>query len=98
MSSSTNLESRAEQRFCKEARKLGCKIRKLNGMGHRGWPDRLVMIPGGHTLYVEFKRENCRLSPLQEDWHKEAREMGFFPLVCETWESPLEAVKFLMGK
>jgi len=33
--------------------------------GQRGVPDRIVMLPGGLTLFVEVKTKGGKISPLQ---------------------------------
>lgn len=50
------LESDIEKRFVRELKKLGFRSAKLKAAGNRGWCDRLVPIPGGKSVYIEFKR------------------------------------------
>jgi hypothetical protein len=93
-------EVNIENRFVQEAKKLGCKTRKLNGMGANDWPDRLVMVPGrpGKFITIEFKRPGGKLSSGQADWHTDAVSMGFAATtyVCFSWEEALVIVKGLM--
>ena len=60
-------ESLAENVFTKQVRGMGLLVRKMNGLGYRDWPDRLVVGPKGFTLWVEFKREKQSLSPGQHE-------------------------------
>ncbi len=43
----------------------------------RGVPDRIVLMPGGRTIYVELKSRGGRLSPPQRRMHTKLRDMGF---------------------
>src|SRR5580700_2645874 len=45
--------------------------------GQRGAPDRLVVLPGQPTFYVELKRpKQGKLSAHQERYHQRLRERG----------------------
>ena len=87
------LEKDIEAKFVREAKKLGCLCRKLNGMGARDWPDRLVLVPGGAILLIEFKRLGATLRPSQEAWHEDAKAIGQEPYVFDNWEQPLALVE-----
>ena len=76
------LEKMIENRFLAICKKHGWKTRKMNGEGARMWPDRLIMAPKGVLVMIEFKRpEVGKLSPAQEFWHEEAKDMGHDVLV-----------------
>ena len=59
------LERVIENRVVREAEAAGILVRKLNGEGQRGWPDRMFCIPGGRPLFIEFKREGEDARKLQ---------------------------------
>jgi len=46
------------------------KVEELGGLcmkyGVDGWPDRIVLLSGGLTIWCELKRWNGTLAPLQE--------------------------------
>ncbi|HBS60867.1 MAG TPA: nuclease, partial [Firmicutes bacterium] len=44
--------------------------------GNRGVPDRVVLLPGGRTVYVETKAPGKPLEPLQKKWAKDLRDLG----------------------
>lgn len=56
------------------------KIRLLTG-----WPDRLVLMPGGRVLWFELKRpKGGRFEPKQPRIHALLRGLGFRVYVCRT--------------
>lgn len=62
------LEAAEEQEFLKLLKQLPVelKVRKLNGLGNRDWPDRMILGPSGFMLLVEMKRKQLgKLSPGQ---------------------------------
>lgn len=51
------LESTVEGAVLKFAKKNGCLIRKMNGLGFNSWPDRLfIHRDSGRSAWIEFKR------------------------------------------
>lgn len=67
------------------------RIRKLNGGGQRGWPDRLVCLPGGVTVFIEFKRPGGDVRPDQRLVITELRKLGCLVAVIETTEEAVYA-------
>lgn len=41
-----------------------------------GYPDRLILLPDAHVVWVEFKSKGKKPTPLQRLRHHELREMG----------------------
>ena len=76
-------ESVVENYLCAEVKKakgLDIKIRFL-----RGWPDRIVLLPGGIFFFVELKRPvGGKFEPLQERIHAKLRRLGLTVHVCNT--------------
>lgn len=53
----------------------------------RGWPDRIVLLPGGVFLFVELKRPvGGMFEPLQERIHDKLNVLGFYVQVWNTKE------------
>lgn len=50
---------------------------KLNPIGLRGLPDRMLLLPGGTIIFVELKIPTGRLSRLQRVVHERLRKLGF---------------------
>lgn len=92
------LEKDIEKRFVRELKKLGCKSRKLNGTGYRDWPDRLILVPGGVTLFIEFKIPGEDLRPSQASLHEEAADLGHTWYTFDSWENAIECVRSHMRK
>lgn len=69
-------ESALERRLVREVERIGGKAPKWTSPGNRGVPDRLVILPGGRTVYVEMKAPGKPLEPLQEKWAKTLRNLG----------------------
>lgn len=76
ISVSTTPEREVEREFVKRITRIGCLTRKLNGIGYRSWPDRLVVAPVGLSLYVELKAEGREPTPKQIVMLVRLRELG----------------------
>ena len=71
------LESAEEAEFVKLCKALPVKLRKLNGLGNRSWPDRMVLGPNGFVMFVEMKRKKIgKLSAGQEELFKDMGALG----------------------
>jgi len=64
---------------------------KLNPIGLRGLPDRMLLLPGGRIYFIELKIRSGRLSRLQEYVHSRLRALGFMVYVLWSREQ-LDAV------
>lgn len=71
------LESIIEAGFVREMARRGIHTLKLNLHGNRGWPDRLVLVPGGTPVFIEFKRPGKTAEPLQESRHRILQAAGY---------------------
>jgi hypothetical protein len=89
-------ESTVEYRFYNELLKWGVKegilieVLKLNVVGRRGWPDRMILWQGEHVLFIEFKRPGEEARPLQSYIHQVLRRMGFSIAVFEDTKKALD--------
>ena len=68
-----NLERDVEQRLTR-------RVEALSGLcikaGQDGWPDRIVMLPGGVLVWVELKRKTGKLSDLQRYRRTQLEQVG----------------------
>ena len=69
------LESVIETAFAEAMKTIGVVTLKLNILGNRGWPDRLVILPEGRTVFIEFKIPGAELEPLQKFQHDTLRRL-----------------------
>ncbi|GIQ63609.1 hypothetical protein PACILC2_21770 [Paenibacillus cisolokensis] len=69
-------ESVLERRLVREVERIGGLAPKWVSPGNRGVPDRLVILPGGRTVYVEMKAPGKPLQPLQEKWARKLFKLG----------------------
>lgn len=70
-------ESNIEHRFKNEVEKRGGKALKFTSPGMRGVPDRIVLLPGARTIFVELKAPGKEPEPLQVKRASELQELGF---------------------
>lgn len=68
----TKSEKKLENDCCMIARKKGLAAVKLEKNGHKGIPDRIIIGPGGQTIFVEFKNPDGSgvVSKEQKEWKK----------------------------
>lgn len=76
-------EKALEARLRREVEKRGGKAIKLTSQLHRGLPDRMVLMPGGHVWFVELKTTGKRPTKLQASVHRDLRAMGFRVFVID---------------
>lgn len=69
-------ESAIEARLVREVKKRGGLCYKFTSPGSPGVPDRIVILPGGRTVYVELKTEIGRLAKIQQWQIAELRKRG----------------------
>ena len=69
-------ESAIEARLVREVKKRGGLCYKFTSPGNPGVPDRIVILPGGTTIYVELKTEIGRLAKIQKWQIEELRKRG----------------------
>lgn len=77
-------ESLIEKYLIAEVKKAGGITYKLVSPGHRGVPDRLVMLPGGRMIFVECKSPGKKPQAEQLREHKRLRALGFTVVVLDS--------------
>jgi len=74
----TKLEKEVEQKLRRTIEKHGGLCLKWVCPGWSGVPDRIILLPGGHVLFVETKRpKGGQISRMQEWWANKLRRLGF---------------------
>ena len=69
-------ERDVERALVKRVKAEGGEVRKVQWIGRRGAPDRLVLLPDRGPLFVELKAPGGRLSRLQDVEHRRLRAAG----------------------
>ena len=88
-----------ERYLCEKVKALGGEVRKVEWIGRRGAPDRLVMLPGvfmlkhgrdhvtaGRTIWVELKAPGKKAEPHQLREHKRMQALGQRVEVIDSFE------------
>lgn len=82
------LEKELEAKLVKGVEQLGGLCLKWVCPGNSGVPDRIVLLPGGHVLFVELKRPGKNsLDPLQRIWRRTLSRMRFDVLVVNSGDT-----------
>ena len=68
-------EKYIEKKLCEEVIKRGGLCEKWNS-GKAGWPDRIILLPGGKVGFVELKAPGKKPRPLQAHRHFQLWDLG----------------------
>ena len=71
------LESKVESSYRTLVESAGGEFLKFVSPGHAGYPDRIVLLPGGRIIFVEFKRPGEKPRLLQKKRGERLKELGF---------------------
>lgn len=71
------LEKEIERRLLLPIRELGGLCLKFESPGFTGVPDRLLLLPGGHTVFVETKQPGKKERPRQRLVQSRIKQRGF---------------------
>lgn len=72
------LEKDIESKMTRMVKRHGGKCVKWVCPGWDGVPDRMVLLPGGHVVFVETKRpKGGKRAALQKKWAEWLNELGF---------------------
>lgn len=79
------LESKVEARLFAGVKALGGRATKIAKVP--GWPDRIVLLPGGLLFFVELKRpKGGRVAEHQALAHEIIRDLGQTVLILSNYE------------
>ncbi len=79
-------EKETEMRLVRAVKASGGICPKLVSPGFDGMPDRMVLLPGGHTGFVEVKAPGRKPRPLQARRHEQLMALGFRVYVLDSAE------------
>ena len=77
-------EKSIEQYLVEEVKKLGGVCLKYSNHNMVGYPDRVVLLPGGITLWVELKSKGRKPSAVQVIRFKSMERIGHTVHVCDS--------------
>jgi hypothetical protein len=78
-------ESAIEAELIRRVEEIGGIAEKVTVIGRRGFFDRLIVLPGGETLYVEVKRpKGGRISKHQRARHAKYSDLGARVAIVKT--------------
>lgn len=80
-------EKLIERKLREGVKALGGLALKFSSPYHRGIPDRIILMPGGRTFFVELKTTGKKPTLLQQKAIKELKELGFDARVIDSKES-----------
>ena len=76
-------ESTEEKKFVRELKRdLNIRAVKFHDDSRRGAPDRLVILPQGDCMFVEFKLPGEKLREEQVDYHAFLESWGHEVVTC----------------
>lgn len=77
------LEKYLEKNCCRKVKDVGGIPIKLSPVGYGGIPDRMMLLPGGKIMFVEFKQIGKKPTALQAAWLNRLRKLGFEARWCD---------------
>lgn len=86
-------ESKFQREVIWVLRKIGCVCLKQS---ERGYPDYLVVIPGGGSLFIEFKSETGKVSAVQVRRINALRRMSATVFVCSPSDPKSSILQILL--
>jgi len=92
-----DLEKKAEQEFCKWVKTIGGTAVKFADPSRPGAPDRIVLLPHGVAVFVEFKRPGKAPRENQKMWINWLQNRGFAAIVTDNAEEPITLIKRILG-
>lgn len=90
------LEPAIEQRFAREARKLNCLAVKMGVVSLAGFPDRLVLCPGGRAMFFEFKQPGKKRRKLQIRIGELLESLGFVVVEADDADEAIVELKWFL--
>ena len=88
-------EKTLEARLVREIEARGGMALKYTSQFHRGIPDRICLLPGGLSIFVELKSTGKKPTKLQQHAMKRLDEMGHPNVVVDSTEKLEELLEIL---
>lgn len=95
MKSTETSEKVFERTMSKYVESRGGMAIKLLSQFINGLPDRMYLLPGGTTIFVEFKSTGCKPRKIQEVVMRRISDLGFTVLVVGTVNEYEELIRLI---
>jgi hypothetical protein len=82
-------EKQIENRVVFYAKNKGWIVIKLNPQWHRGLPDRMFILPGGKTVFMEMKKPGGKPSPLQKYFISWMKDLGHEAHILDNYDDAI---------
>ena len=79
-------EKAIERYLAERVKAMGGVCLKYSNPGMTGYPDRLCVMPGGKTIWVELKSRGRKPEALQEVRFRQLASLGHRVYVCDSRE------------
>lgn len=94
-------EGKFKKKVCSQLRKWGATVLqyKQDSTTVKGFPDTIVLLPEGLTIFIEFKKnKTAKFQPLQKEWIKKLNDRNYFAYVMypEVEEKVMNEIKKLL--
>ena len=86
-------EKAIERYLVDEVKKLGGVCLKYSNQNMAGYPDRLILLPGAITIWVELKSKGKHTTALQKVRIRTLQNLGYSVFVCDSKESVDNVIK-----
>lgn len=86
-------EETIERNFVSACASIGVQAYKFEISGTKGAPDRIIFLPKGKVLLIEFKQPGGKTSKHQDVFIAKLKELGHECIVAEDWEYPFNIVR-----
>lgn len=88
------VSEKAIERYLSECvKELGGTCLKYSNPGMAGYPDRICLLPGGVTIWVELKSKDGELKAIQKIRIDQLRKLGHTVHVCSSKAAIDEVLK-----
>ena len=86
-------EKAMERYLVDEVKKLGGVCLKYSNQNMAGYPDRLILLPGAITIWVELKSKGKHTTTLQNVRICTLQNLGYSVFVCDNKEAIDKIIK-----
>lgn len=86
-------EKAIERYLVDEVKKLGGVCLKYSNQNMAGYPDRLILLPGAITIWVELKSKGKHTTALQDIRLRALNKLGYDTYICDNKESIDKIIK-----